>query len=229
MRGTLAIGAAVLLGAPLAGAADHLDSPGATKEPTADITDTYSWVAGKNVVLVMDVAPLAASDVFFSDKIQYVFHTASGSAFGDATKKTDVICTFDAARKISCWVGDKDYVTGDAGVTSGLVSDSGMIKVYAGLRDDPFFFNLTGFKDAVKTVDSVEGQLKFDGAGCPALDGATVNALVGKLQGDGMGGKATNFFAGADVLSIVLEIDKSLLTSGGPVMSMWGSTNKVGG
>src|SRR5262249_9125643 len=142
------------------------------------------------------------------------------------TKSVDVVCTFDAAQKISCWVGDKDYVTGDASAVAGLTSASGKVKVFAGLRDDPFFFNLDGFKHTVSTVEAAAPTLMFDGAGCPAIDAATSAVLVGQLQHDPNGGPPANFFAGKNVLSIVLSIDKTLLTEGGPIVSMWASTNK---
>jgi hypothetical protein len=40
------------------------------------------------------------------------------------------------------------------------------------------------------------------------------------------GGPAVDFFLGLNVLSIVLQVDKTLLTSGGPVVGVWASTNK---
>jgi len=141
----------------------------------------------------------------------------------------DVICTFDASQAVSCWVGDKDYVTGDASDPKGLASASGKTRVYAGLRADPFFFNLEGFKDTVAAVDAAEGTLDFDGSGCPTINAATSQALVGLLQGTMMGAQpAKNFFETANVLSIVLEIDKSLVTTGGPIVAVWGSTHKGG-
>jgi hypothetical protein len=42
-------------------------------------------------------------------------------------------------------------------------------------------------------------------------------------------GAAENFFEPLNVLSIVLEIDKALVNSGGPIVSVWGSTHKAGG
>src|SRR5688572_25568318 len=107
-RGALAL--AVLTAAPLANAADHRDSPATIADPAADINDVYGWVEGNNVVLGMTVFPLADASAKFSDKVQYVFHTESHSAFGMPGTKTDIIATFDAGGKIQVWVGDKDYV-----------------------------------------------------------------------------------------------------------------------
>jgi hypothetical protein len=212
-------------------AADHLDGPAPTKDPPADITDTYAWVEADKVLLVMDVAPLATKDSKFSDAILYALHVDSMETYGaKATTSVDIICSFDTKQVVSCWVGDKKaYVTGDASASDGIKSDDGALHVFTGLRADPFFFNLDGFKDTVTTVDAAAASLKFDSSGCPGVDAATSGVLVGMLQGT-MQGKmpAKNFFEAANVLSIVLEVDKKLLTGGGNILAIWGSTNKAG-
>ncbi|MFS8069310.1 MAG: DUF4331 family protein [Byssovorax sp.] len=227
LKGALAL--SVLSAASWAIAADHLDAPVVSADPLADITDLYTWTDTSNVIFALNVAPLAAADAKFSDKVQYVIHTESAAMFGSAGEKVDIICTFDAAQKISCWVGDKDYVTGDASATTGLMSTSKSVKVFAGLRDDPFFFNLAGFQDTVATVKAAAG-LSFDPANCPTLDKTTSDVLLGKLSTDPTsvppGGAAKDFFAGKNVLSIVLSIDKKLISDGGPILSAWASTNK---
>jgi hypothetical protein len=229
-RGALAV--AVVTAAPMALAADHLDSPAPVADPAADITDVYGWVDGSKVVLVLNVAPLATTNSKFSDKVQYVLHTSSTDTFGMPGTPRDIICTFDAAQAIQCWVGADVYLKGDASKEAGLANDKGNVKVFAGLRDDPFFFNLDGFKDVVATVDAVKGTLTFDPAGCPTIDAATSTLLVTKLKTDPKssppGGPAKDFFAGANVLSIVIELDKSLINGGGKFLSVWGSTNKGG-
>lgn len=231
LKGALAL--SVLSAASWAIAADHLDGPAASIDAAADITDLYAWTDAGNVVFALNVSPLAAPGAKFSDKVQYVVHTESMTAFGAKGEKSNIICTFDVAQKISCWVGEKGYVTGDANKPDGLQSEDKLIKVFAGLRDDPFFFNLAGFQDTTATVKSVAGTLMFDPAGCPKLGDATAGLLVGKLKADPgstpPGGAAKDFFAGKNVLAIVLSIDKTLLNAGGKTMSAWASTNKAGG
>jgi hypothetical protein len=215
--------------ATMAIAADHLDSPVVKKDPPSDINDVYSWVANGKVVLVMTVSPAATKESKFSDKTQYVFHTTSGNAFGEAASKLDIVCTFDAAQMITCKAGEgpglpvTDMVTGDASAEAGIESASKMIKVFAGLRKDPFYFNLEGFN---KTVEIVTGAgLPADVAGCPAVPAMTSMMLVTQLKSDAMGGPPKDFFATLNGLAIVLELDKTLVTEGGPIMSIWGATH----
>jgi hypothetical protein len=209
--------------------ADHQDSPATMAAPTADINDVYSWVDGTNVVLAMTVYPAAPTGALFDDNVQYVFHTASVASFGGANPtNVDVIATFDATQKIKLWVGTSEYVTGDASSTSGLASADGKVKVFAGLRADPFFFNLDGFKNTVATVESVAGGLTFDDAGCPALNAGQETLLVGQLGSAPDGGPAVNHFATFNGLAIIVSVDKTLLDKGGPIMSVWSGTYATG-
>lgn len=144
----------------LAQSADHRDAPATTADPAADINDVYAFLdkpgdAATKVVLAMTVFPAAPAGAKFSDTVQYVLHTSSGAKFGAATSDLDIICQFDATQKASCWAGADEFVTGDASQAAGITSKSGKLKVFAGLRADPFFFNLAGFQDAVAAVDIV--------------------------------------------------------------------------
>ncbi|MEC7519206.1 MAG: DUF4331 family protein [Myxococcota bacterium] len=211
-------------------AADHIDSPAAVAEPTADITDLFAWntqVDGETRLnLVMDVNPFAGADAQFSDSVQYVFHVGSTTAYGEATTETEVQCQFSEPTAIECWVGDQ-YVAGDPTDPAGIVSDGGGIRVFAGRRNDPFFMEFTGFTNAVSTVVSAAGALEFDPAGCPTVDADTANAIVGQLQSGEGGAPASDTFAGADVLSLVVQLDPALVTPGGPLVAVWASTHRA--
>ena len=220
-----AAGAAALIALPLH-AADHTDGPAASADPSADITDLFAWTSsdGARLNLILNVFPVASTTSKFSNAVQYVLHTTSRASYGAAAGGTlDIVCTFDATQNISCWAG-KEYLTGDASATAGITSSTGKLKVFAGLRDDPFFFNLDGFKETAKVVKGAKASLTFDAAGCPQLDAATSNALVTQLKTAPGGGAPTDHFAGLNVLSIVLSIDKSLVTSGGSLVSVWAGT-----
>lgn len=211
--------------------ADHRDAPATTADPASDINDVFAFLDGPKVVLAMTVSPFAGATAKFSDATQYVFHTSSGADYGKLTDNKDIICTFDAAQKISCWAGTDDYVTGDASAEAGITSASGKMKVFAGKRSDPFFFNLQGFKDAVAAVDAKASSLTFDASGCPTLDATTAGALGGLLKetsSTAAPSKTTaDDFASANTLAIVISIDPLLVTKGGPVTAVWGSTNKA--
>lgn len=207
-------------------AADHLDSPATQAEPAADINDLFAWTSsdGTKLNLVLTVFPAATEAAMFSDSVQYVFHTTSGATFGVAGTPMDIICQFDMNQEIACWAGSEDYATGDASATAGVDSVNGKFRVFAGLRDDPFFFNLEGFRSVLSTVTSVAGSLTFDPAGCPTLDAATSASLVGQLSAAPGGGSAADFFAPLNTLSIVIEIDLDVVAAGGDIVSVWAST-----
>ncbi len=219
--------------ARLAHSSDHMDSPATTADPAADINDVYGWMSGNDLVLAMTLFPnaMGASDAgpasAFSNAVQYVFHTSSGAAFSATTANEDIICTFDVTQNISCWVGTDEYVTGDASGLAGFASADGKFKVFAGLRADPFFFNLDGFNNTVSTVEAVAGAASYDVAGCPTLSNVQGALLRTDLMTETDAGTATDFFAKFNALAIVVSVDKSLVTKGGPVLSTWSSTNKA--
>ena len=228
LLGATAVVAGLSLARP-AQSADHRDAPKTKLEPAADLNDVFTWVDGSNLVMAMTVFPFADATAKFSDKVQYVFHTTSGTGFGNTTATADVICTFTAAQVASCWVGalaDGDYVTGSASAPAGITSKSGKTKLYAGRIGDPFFFNLTGFNNAVAAVEGVAAGLTFNGQGCPDVPPDTSLALRNALKGTHGTPAVTDDFATAQGLVIVLSVDKSLLTKGGSAVSVWASTNR---
>ncbi len=234
MRTRLVLAAAVWLLSTPSYAADHTDGPAATAAPETDITDLFAWMSADHskMYLVMDVFPAATTAAKFSNNALYVFHTTSKSALTATTgTPLDIICKFDAAQAIQCWAGG-EYVAGaTAGApTMGISSASGKLTVWAGLRDDPFFFNLDGFKTMVATVKGAAGALlpTADASGCPKVDAATSATLVSQLAHGMNGAPPVDHFAGLDVLAIVVAIDAGLVTAGGPIVGVWASTNQPG-
>lgn len=240
MKASLKIGGLALVAAAAVGAttasrsysADHRDAPATTADPASDINDVYTFVDGNNFVAAMTVFPFATAGASFSDKTQYVFHTESQAAFGAPTPtKTDIICKFASNTSVQCWVGADEYVSGDPSAATGLTSKDGKVKVFAGMRGDPFFFNLQGFKDTVSAVEAAAGGLTFDTSGCPAVDTATSNALINTLKETtstiNTAKTQADDFAKANVLALVVSVDRSLVTKGGNIVSVWASTNKA--
>jgi hypothetical protein len=237
LGGALGLGIGALLVAHSTQAADHLDSPGAAANPLADITDVYAWntTDAMKVNLVMAVSPGDPGTRHFGPDVQYVFHVSSTPTIVSTTRtETKVICTFASDTDVQCWVGDKDYVKGDPSGTDGVTSADGKLKVWAGRRADPFFFNLNGFKDTVTFVEGAAGGLMTDGAGCPTIDAATAGLLRSKLTEGPRGamthapcsGSSANCFQDLDVLAIVVQVDKTLLNEGSnKIVAVWGSTH----
>lgn len=213
-------------------AADHRDGPVAIADPTADITDIYAWMSpdSSKVNLIMNVFPDASATATFGEDVQYVFHLNSMSAYGMTATETMILCTFDSSQDVSCWLSSdnsvSDYVSGDASGTDGITSVNSQFKIFTGMRDDPFFFNLTGFNETVSAVAGAAGALTFDAANCPALDGATSTALVNQLKTGTGGVPAENDFAGQNVMSIVIEADTATVTPGGAILGVWASTHR---
>jgi hypothetical protein len=219
--------AAVALLAGRGHAADHTDSPTLASNPMADITDVYAWMTGSNLNLVMDVSPRDDGTHAFSPAVVYVFHLTSKSGIGigvtDGTE-TRVLCKFDTNTSVQCWVTSgsttKDYVAGDPSNTAGVTSILGKVKVFAGRRSDPFFFNATSFAAAVTTfLGQATGAP--DGAGCPKL---ITPGQAGAVRSAWTTG--SDEFATSSVMALVIQLDKSLVnTAGNTAVAVWGSTH----
>ncbi len=212
-------------------AADHADGPRASIDPASDITDVFAWSSpnADRVHLVMCLARNASPSSRFSDAVRYVFHTTSAPAYGAAASgELDIACVFDRNQKLHCRVDGNPSlrVQGDASVEEGIATTDGRLRVFAGLRNDPFFFNLAGFRATARAVAGAASSLAFDPAGCPALDAATSAALVSQLMTAPGGGNAVDNFALFNVLAIVVSIDKAALTSGGPIVAVSAATER---
>jgi hypothetical protein len=245
----IALGLASALLPTPALAADHLDgsATGVKADASTDINDVYTWMStdGSKIYLIMTVSPAAdKAAAKFSTAAWYVFHTASRANFlATQATPTDVVCGFDATQKISCWVGsgNTNFVYGDASSTNGISSADGKVKVFAGVRKDHFFFNLDGF-NSVRTVvknRDMTTAVTLDSNGCAKMSAVAPTNANGLTTGEtlavrqqlqrapgGAAGSAVDFFANLNTLAIVMEIDKSLLTPGGTMFSVWGGTHK---
>jgi len=208
-------------------AADHVDSPSLTTNPMADITDVYSWMTGSNLNLVMDVSPLDDGTRSFGPAVLYVFHLTSKPGLGVGAPggtETRVLLRFASNTSVECWVtdatGTKDYVTGDPSNTAGVTSILGKIKVFAGRRSDPFFYNATGFAAAVTAINAFTTNPGPDPAGCPTVNPSDALGVRNLLA------TGPDAFAAANVMAIVVQVDKSLVTTGtNTTVAVWGSTH----
>jgi hypothetical protein len=222
---------AAVLGGSIASGADHRDSTliGMAASSAADINDVYAWMSssGEDLNLAMTVQPFAAAGATFSADTQYVFHVTSRASYGaTAVEETRVICEFAGATSAECWIGDEVYLSGDPSSEAGVSDAASRARLFAGQRNDPFYFNLDGFQATVALVKAAAAGLTFDAAGCPAVDAGTSAALRNQLQNDDPAdAEVDDEFAGANIAAIVLTLDKTLVDRGGPILGVWASTH----
>jgi hypothetical protein len=221
----LAIGAIAAIAFCFAGlseASDHLDTPTVIANPSADIGDIYAWMAadGQHLNLIMDIVGHS-----FSDKLEYAFHVDSGQALGKTTATMVISCRFQAVDAAECRAGDADIARGDPRTTAGLESQHHRFRVFAGLRDDPFFNNVRGTRAAYQTAQAaLKDGAAVDSAGCPNFDQATSQAILDQWRHTD-GGPPTNFLAGWLTSAIVISIDLNAVSKGGKMLAIWGVTS----
>jgi hypothetical protein len=205
-----AIGAAAVVvavgAAPfVAHGADHLDSPSAKANHALDITDIYAFdgANSRNTVLVMDVNPLAGvvSGTKFATDATYNLNIDRN---GDSVADDVYSLTFGAPNGANGKqaVSLSKNGTPLAAGSSGNAINGGGAKLFTGVRDDPFYFDLTSF---LRWRD-------------PNGDGTYT--YTGPTTFDGI-----DFFGGSNISTIVLEIPDSWL---GASASYWGTTVKDG-
>ena len=221
---SIVVGLLALLGAGSARAIDHQDAPGAAATPASDLADLFGWMSsdGSKVILAMTVHPSATAAAKFATDTLYVFHTSSRAALTSTSAVlVDIVCAFDTSQRISCMVGDPSVtLSGDASTPTGLALSNGKLKVFAGLRRDPSFISIPNF-DAMKTAakTALTTASPADPAGCKATPGRTAVTALGNMSG-------TNTFGATNVLALVMEVDRTLLSKGGPILGVWGATHK---
>jgi len=161
---------------------DHFSGPAVMGDPAADITDFYAFPSPErpgNLVLIMDVFPLATSQSFFSDVLTYRFRlrplTRSGASVthGGAEHTIDV-CFDDVPEGTSVQKGN--IVTSDARQASFVVGkalEKDGMRVFAGLVSDPFFMDVEA---ALRTTNS--GKLSFAKKGANTVQLRDILSIV---------------------------------------------------
>lgn len=213
-----------------AGAADHLDAPGLTPpggSVQTDITDVYAFQSptnSNNTVLVLNVngvgspgesapgpdLPFAAGLPFVkgTDPVTYNLHVDNnGDAVDDVTIETQFgNPRTDGSQPMRVEIvrqGLKSIVIhsrSTAFKAEPQIRSTRGIDLFAGRRDDPFFFDLPGFLNILGTGSLI-------GCGGPTDH------------------PERNFFANRNVSSIVVEVPNRILTAGSSTIGVWGSTN----
>lgn len=234
---TAGLAACLCLALPPTGSAgDHFDSPlvrGADK--LADLGGLFAWMSEDAAVLNVAVTtfpyiyehPTRRS---FGTEYQYAVHVSSAPALGVPAEHETLLCQFYAPHALECWLGG-EYVVGDPSAPHGIQSSSGKLRVFAGVRKDPFLIDIPGFKATVAQVSRELPAMIKDEHGCPLLSKAESNGWVATFQGNGATppGPAVDTFEEREILALVFAIDKTLVNRGGPVLGLWSSTHLAPG
>jgi hypothetical protein len=169
---------------PEAHAADHVDAPMATASTEADISDFYAWQDGDEIVAAIAFAGLktAGSEGTYDDRTLYGVHLDTNA---DGVADKSIWIRF-GMNDVGEWgVKLEDIPGGDEEVIGPVdtVLDAGLgLRAFAGVRDDPFFFDLDGFKETLGTA-----TLAFDGRRDSFL-GTNVTMIVLEMSVDGAAG-----------------------------------------
>ena len=190
----------------------HISGPRAVAEPVADITDLYAFPSPEHpgrLVLVLNTLPFAPPSAVFSDGLIYRFRlrplTAStgqdGAPFAAGSEEIVIDCVFAAPAGGHGANGPEQE--GTCSVPAGeavpvRVSDerggqAHGVRVFAGPRWDPFIM------DAPATLKTIAtGTLAFTDPGAIYLDGKNVLSLVVEVD-------RTVLPGGADLVGVVAE------------------------
>lgn len=216
----VALGGAVSLGAfgvhQWAQAADHVDSPMTTGDQAADIADVYSFQDGGDLVLAMTISNVQAAPEIelgrsiFDPNVLYQFEIdTDGDAVEDQVIQAVAVGSPEdqfmkfrgpAAPEVTGTEGRLlEGPSTDVRVSTGadpIVAEGDDLTVFAGVRDDPFFFDFGRFNQII--------------AG----------------EASGFEDPGTDSFAGLNVYAIVVEVPLDLLGGDPSTLSVWATTSR---
>jgi hypothetical protein len=198
---------------------DHVSGPRALADPAIDLTDLFAFPSPSrpgHLVLVMNVFPNARPGALFSDAASYRFRvrpvtspaSSPGRLFDIGPAECALTCTFavpaapdaggQAVQEGTCILPKGEAVSFRVNDERG--SPAHGVRIFAGLRLDPFFM------DVRREVDTrATRRLAFQAPG-------------------------TNYLDGVDVLSIVVELDVATVLgpAPGPLLAVAAETVTAG-
>lgn len=205
---------AVVLGGSILWAADHIDAPAVTGQAT-DVTDVYAFKgadANSRVFVINTqglLSPAATAAAKFDTNTLIELNIDNNN---DNVEDLVIQALFDGTNmkfygpvapaatgtksKLEGAVTASVAVTAYNAASPTVATGTNGIKVFAGPRDDPFFFDLDQFKKVI--------------AGTAA----------------GFRNPGVDAFAGTNVLSVVMEVPVSLLGSSTGKVNVWAETKK---
>ena len=184
--------------------ADHLDAPGLMspdKRPDADINDVYVFngTSFDRTVIAMTTHPgvgAIATPVYAQD-VRYKLNVdQNGDAIEDLAYVFDFgplrdgVQRYTVTRYRGAAAQNPRAGTVVATATTQSPTTAGPVKVFAGLRSDPFFFDLDAFRQVVGGQD--RGRTGFcdqNGAGVDFFRLLNTNAIVLEVSDSALGGK----------------------------------------
>src|ERR671912_2317966 len=191
---------------------DHISGPRALADPIADITDLYAFPSPErpdHLVLVMNTLPFAQPHDLFSDGLLYRFRLrplapdpVNGGAAPFVVDGDEVVvdCVFSdpTATDVSHQLEQEAtcHVSTGRSATCRVGDPRGGsapgVRVFAGLRWDPFIMDAPA---ALKTIAT--GRLAFTDPGAIYLDGKNVLSLVVEVD--------TSLLGPAPLVGVVAE------------------------
>lgn len=211
-----ALGAAVFAAERWLPAADHRDSMTLANDQGVDIADVYTFRSlanPSNIVLAMTVPgliPPAESRSFDEDALYQFKIDTNGDAVED--RVIQAFATGSGGSQTIHFRGPAapamtgavtQLLPGDDVATvqistgaDAITATGGALTVFAGVRDDPFFFDLARFNEIVMGMAT-----EFRDPGIDA-------------------------FAGSNALAIVVEVPASMVVGASPSIGVWGTTSR---
>ncbi|MFK8083445.1 MAG: DUF4331 family protein [Granulosicoccus sp.] len=170
---TCAALAASIFVASTANAADHQEAPAAAAMLAADIGDYYAWHDEDQLNLILTFGTFAApgQPATYNSDVLYGFHFDTSTP-EDATADVNIYARF-AQDTDGNW-GLQISGIGDEALEGSVetVLSNSQLSGWAGLVDDPFFFDQEGFNTTVGT-----GILSFD-PNRDAVAGLNITAIA---------------------------------------------------
>lgn len=243
-----------LFGLRAARGSDHQDSPTVVANPLADITDVFAFPDpndASKVALVMDVRPLIPAGMYkdkaLDPNVLYQFKVANGITSGNFAESTVLQFKADSmgpSQHISLYgpaqpneVGTKNTLvakTGSFAFDKVTTLDHGKIVVFAGPRRDPFFFDLAQFfkivpdrnyKNHPSPPPATATSFRFASRKQHIILNGVDYGTAG--SNDCVIAKPHDYLASYDVLSVVVEMPKSMLEPASGtlgVIGLWATT-----
>lgn len=196
-------------------AADHADAPSSALDPSADITDIFVFREGGRLVgaICFGGAPVPRARVDgptgrYDPNVLFSYEIDLN---GDAQPEHEILIRYGRNAKGEAGVQFENLPGAGAKFVSGpvekVISAPSGLRVYTGLRDDPFFFDFVGFTATLASFNSSDkpkGTLMFD--------------------------NARDSFAFRNLTAIVFEMDPTLVVpEPGKLVRVWATANRLVG